>query len=391
MKKIIFVNTHPIPYFTSLYRKLNLKKDIDLKVLYCLDYGVGTHFDKEFNKEINTSEKILKGYNYQFLKNLFKNKSKVNGLGTALNYEIIFLLFKEPKSKIICHGWSNLTLLFILIFGRLFGHDIYLRAEPPLSHEKNYSTLKLFFRKIFFKYFLFNFPSGFLYIGEQNKSFYKYYGVKDDRLFFAPYCVDNQEVAKNKISQEESIKVETLINYNNKSKIILFCGKISSKKAPLDLLYSFNNLENNYENKLVFIGDGPLKLKLLEEIDRLNLSNKVICLGHQNLETIYHLYKLCDVFVLPSGFGETWGLVINEVMNFGKPILVSDLVGSSTDLICDKNGLVHEHGNLNDITTKLEILLSKDKLWVENCYKESTRKLEKFSQNTVIQCLINLW
>jgi len=43
MKKIIFVNTHPIPYFTSLYRKLNLKKDIDLKVLYCLDYGVGTH------------------------------------------------------------------------------------------------------------------------------------------------------------------------------------------------------------------------------------------------------------------------------------------------------------------------------------------------------------
>jgi glycosyltransferase involved in cell wall biosynthesis len=388
--RIIFVNTHPIPYFSSLYRKLNKNSNINLKVLYCLKYGIGSHFDKEFNKKINSSEKILKGFNYYFLKNLFNSKSKVNGLDTALNYDILFFLIKEPRSKIICHGWSNLTLIFILVFGRLLGHDVYLRAETPLSHEKSYSSFKSFLRKMLFKYFLFNFPTGFLYIGNQNKLFYKLYGVSDEKLFFAPYSVDNNEISQNKISEVLKEKLNGQINYKDNNRIILFCGKLSNKKAPLDLLHSFNKIANKDGLSLVFIGDGPLKTSLLESIEILGLNERVFCTGYLDLKSIYYLYKLCTIFVLPSGFGETWGLVINEVMTFGKPILVSNLVGSSSDLVSNKNGFIHEFGNIEDLTEKLEILLNKDKLWNINCKEESTLKLEKYSHNTIMECLLSL-
>jgi glycosyltransferase involved in cell wall biosynthesis len=53
--------------------------------------------------------------------------------------------------------------------------------------------------------------------------------------------------------------------------------------------------------------------------------------------------------VLPSGDGETWGLVINESLNFGLPLIISDMVGSARDLCTEKNGLIFKYNNLDDL------------------------------------------
>jgi glycosyltransferase involved in cell wall biosynthesis len=72
-------------------------------------------------------------------------------------------------------------------------------------------------------------------------------------------------------------------------------------------------------------------------------------------------YSIADIFVLPSGTGETWGLVVNEAMNFGLPVIVSDIVGCSSDLVhCGRNGFVFKMGDINELSQYLKILIEDD-------------------------------
>jgi len=67
---------------------------------------------------------------------------------------------------------------------------------------------------------------------------------------------------------------------------------------------------------------------------------------------------MSDIFILPSDVGETWGLVVNEAMNFRLPIIVSDLVGCGSDLVKhDENGYIFKTGNVEELARYLEELI----------------------------------
>jgi glycosyltransferase involved in cell wall biosynthesis len=90
---------------------------------------------------------------------------------------------------------------------------------------------------------------------------------------------------------------------------------------------------------LIFAGDGDQRAALEARARSLKLDS-VRFLGFRNQSELPALYDLCDVFVLPSE-REPWGLVVNEAMNAGKPVIVSDRVGASADLVDDGvNGFI---------------------------------------------------
>jgi glycosyltransferase involved in cell wall biosynthesis len=96
---------------------------------------------------------------------------------------------------------------------------------------------------------------------------------------------------------------------------------------------------------LLFVGDGQLRGELETAAGTLN-GKDIRFLGFRNQSELPAFYDLCDVFVLPSHF-EPWGLVINEVMNAGKSVIVSDCVGAAPDLVDPGgNGWVFEHGDV---------------------------------------------
>jgi len=79
-------------------------------------------------------------------------------------------------------------------------------------------------------------------------------------------------------------------------------------------------------------------------------------MGFVNQTAIPLFYDLCDVFVLPSE-NEPWGLVVNEVMNAGKAVIVSDQVGAGPDLVEDgKNGFIVPVGNPAMLADRLKML-----------------------------------
>jgi glycosyltransferase involved in cell wall biosynthesis len=112
--------------------------------------------------------------------------------------------------------------------------------------------------------------------------------------------------------------------------VLLFAGKFEKRKRPIELMRTFyESLDRRYV--LIMLGNGELneevKAAACIDMDRFRV------LPFQNQSRMPVVYRLGDLFVLPSAFGETWGLAVNEALACGRPVLVSDRVGCAADVV----------------------------------------------------------
>jgi glycosyltransferase involved in cell wall biosynthesis len=145
-------------------------------------------------------------------------------------------------------------------------------------------------------------------------------------------------------------------------KIVLFSGKFISKKRPLDILTAFAATDKG-DYFLLMVGEGELRPEMEQFIRDNRLEGRVRLTGFVNQSEIPLYYSVADVFVMCSGMGETWGLAVNEAMNFEKPVIVSDTCGCSTDLVQHGvNGYVFQEGNTAQLREFLDLALNGNQL-----------------------------
>lgn len=124
-------------------------------------------------------------------------------------------------------------------------------------------------------------------------------------------------------------------------KSFLYVGRLSPEKNLKLLIETFNTMPSLI---LEIIGFGPQE----DELKAMAKEN-VRFLGQINNEELSHYYRQSDVFILPSS-SETWGLVVEEALNNGTPVIVSDAVGCHRDLVTPETGLVFESGKIDSLT-----------------------------------------
>jgi glycosyltransferase involved in cell wall biosynthesis len=357
--KVIFVNSHPIQYFAPMYKRLN-ELGVPTSCWYCSEGSLKGSFDQEFGVQIKWDVPLLEGYESRFFKNS-SQKSPEDGFFSMINMSLLRAMFKEPKSVFVVHGWHYFTLFFVLMLGKLCGHTVCLRCEMPLSQEQLKTGFKQKIKNFGLKYLLFPRIDYFLYIGTQNRLFYKSFGIPDRQLLFCPYSVDNRRFTreaqallpdKAQLRQQHGIPVA--------AKVLVFSAKYIEKKRPLDVLHAFAKL-NNPNLWLILVGEGELRPEMEAFIAANSLQN-VVLTGFVNQSKIPEYYAIGDVFVLCSGLGETWGLSVNEAMNFDLPLVLSDLSGCSGDLVQPgSNGYTFRVGDVDDLAQKLrQVLLDHD-------------------------------
>ena len=138
---------------------------------------------------------------------------------------------------------------------------------------------------------------------------------------------------------------------------IVFAGKLTPIKAPEVLLEAFARIEG-VKPYLCFVGDGPLRGMLEEQAAKLGVRERVVFAGFRNQRELPAFYDAADVFVLPSR-REPWGLVVNEAMNAGRAIVVSDQVGSGPDLVRQgENGAIFPVGDAAALAKALGDILA---------------------------------
>jgi len=241
MKKIAVVITHPIYYYVPIFKKIS--KDIDIEVFYFSTYGVKKSYDIEFGKEIKWDDTVglLKGYKYKFLWNPYSGRSTPSwkDFAPSIIKEIIF----KNYDFYLAVNWNTITHWLAFVFLIIFNKKIIIRAESPYNQEILKSKWKIFIKKIIFGKILFPKVHAFLYIGEENRKFYKFYGVPDEKLFSAPYAVDNERFQKEyeKLKdKKEELRKELGIEPDDV--VILFVGKLIPKKRPMDLLKAYETV-----------------------------------------------------------------------------------------------------------------------------------------------------
>jgi glycosyltransferase involved in cell wall biosynthesis len=204
--------------------------------------------------------------------------------------------------------------------------------------------------------------NAFLYIGEGNRRFYLSNGVLEDRLFFAPYCVENERFRRAALELTgQRAEIRATWEIPPDAVTFVFCGKLIGKKRPMDVLRALSELTARPDElppiHVVIVGAGELLAECQSYAKNRRLP--VTFPGFLNQSEISRAYVAADCLVLPSDDGETWGLVVNEGMACGLPAIVSDAVGCQQDLVVDgETGAVYPMGNVEALAACLRTAAS---------------------------------
>lgn len=325
MKKLAIVSSHPIQYNAPLFALLSSRGNIQIKVFYTWGKAVlKDKYDPGFGKVVNWDIPLLEGYEYSFVENIAaaKGSHHFNGIiNPSLKDEII----AWKADAVLVYGWSFKSHLSLMksLKGKL---PVFFRGDSTLLDKS--SIFKYFLRKIYLRNVYRHVDKAF-FVGKQNKAYFKWTGLQEDQLIFAPHAIDNnrfREVVKSRVTSRETFGIA------QDEFVFLFAGKLEPKKNPGLLLESFIELADPVA-ALVIVGEGPL---LQDLKDKAKGHLRIHFLPFQNQLMMPSIYQMADCFVLPSqGPGETWGLAINEAMASGIPIIASNKCGATTDLVED--------------------------------------------------------
>ena len=318
------VATHPVQYMAPWFRYLAENTDLDLTVWYA------TLPDKElqgvgFGQAFNWDTDLLQGYGWEELRNCASNPSLDKFLGTRLK-SIGTKLKSLSPSMVLVTGWQQLSLVQVAIACKRAGIRCFIRGEsnqikPRPAHIR-------FLHRVFLKLF-----DGYLHIGEANRQFYLENGVLADRAYFTPYFVDNEWFKKKADRSGKTRKIwRSKHGIGMEEFVVLFAGKLQQKKNISELMQAVEMMQRGHCSAcLVIAGDGELRTSLQQLAERLGIRS--VFTGFINQRGMAEMYASVDCLVLPSDYDETWGLVVNEAMNFSMPVVVSDRVGCGPDLV----------------------------------------------------------
>jgi glycosyltransferase involved in cell wall biosynthesis len=348
--RLAIITTHPIQYYAPIFKLLQQRDHISLKVFYTLgEAGKLNKYDTGFKKVINWDVPLLDGYEHEFVENTAPQPGSHHFKG-IINPDIISRINAFNPNAILMIGWAYSGHLKVLRYykGKV---PVYFRGDSNLLDEK--PTLKQVLRQIWLKWIYSHVDHAF-YVGTNNKAYYLKYGLKNSALSFAPHAINNEVFGIDRTTESKALR--TSLDIADDAILILFAGKFEDKKDPLLLLQAFINL-NQTNVYLLFTGNGVLEF----ELKKLTGQNPNIkFLGFQNQSAMPAVYQACDLFCLPSkGPAETWGLAVNEAMACGKAVLVSGKVGCAIDLVKPGyNGDIFKTGSVIDLGEKLSGLLA---------------------------------
>jgi glycosyltransferase involved in cell wall biosynthesis len=360
--RLAYLATHPIQYQAPLLRRLSAHPQIDLTAFFMSDLSVGRFHATGFDIPLTWDVPLLDGYRHVFLPALGRNdqlsfwRPWVYGLRGCLKggrFDALWL-----------HGYAHHVSLCAIALAKSLGIKVLVRGEAHLLTGTDFGLWGRAWQRIVPK--MFSLADGFLAIGTLNRQYYAERGVASNRIFMMPYAVDNEffsRHAKEAHSRRDRFRSE--LGLGAERPVILYASKLQSHKRPHDLLEAYIRMSPDGVREpspyLLFVGDGKERASLEARARSLGWAS-VRFLGFRNQTELPAFYDLCDVFVLPSAH-EPWGLVVNEVMNAGKAVVVSDRVGAGPDLVTDgENGFVVPAGDVHALADRLTQIISRPQL-----------------------------
>jgi glycosyltransferase involved in cell wall biosynthesis len=325
--RLAVVVSHPIQYYAPIFRTLAAR--CDLHVFYGQHLTPDQQGSEGFGTAFTWDIDLLSGYESTLLKNVSQNPSTSNFAGCDTP-DISEQIRTGSFDAVVTMGWYLKSYIQALLAARRFDIPILVRGDSHLGTPR--SLMKKHIKELLYPFFLSRFD-GALYVGQNSRKFYEHYRYPENRLFFSPHCVDNEWFAE-RATQVARDNLRRLYHIADESFVLLFAGKLVDFKRPLDVVAAAARCrENGKDVEVLVAGSGVLAKEMQLSAARLGI--RINMLGFCNQSMMPEAYAAADALVLPSDGRETWGLVANEALACGKPIIVSEECGCAPDLATD--------------------------------------------------------
>jgi len=358
--KLAVVNSHPIQYFAPLYSYLSKSPELTITAIYCSDFSLRGAIDPGFGRPVKWDVDLLTGYHSIFLGQAAKKRIP-GGFWSLVCPQIWREIRGGKYDAVLLHGYSYAVNVLAFLAAKTKGIPVLLRSETHLGLQR--SRWKLQLRDSVLAV-IYKFVDGFLAIGTLNSEYYRSLGIPESKIFQVPYAVDNDRFTdsiKNKSDIRKSVRKKFDLPLDRP--VVLYASKLTRRKHPDALIKAMAILRSEgCESALFLVGAGELEAELKNLTHSLGLDADVIFGGFINQAELPQIYAASDIFVLPSE-NEPWGLVVNEVMCAGLPIITSKGMGCVPDLV--KNGINGYHvtaGSETEIAECLNRLLNNESL-----------------------------
>jgi glycosyltransferase involved in cell wall biosynthesis len=326
--RLTAVLTHPIQYYAPWFRHIHAHApQLALSVVYAIQptpAQQGAGFDVPFEWDVP----LTNGYESVIVRAARPGDRIDTGAFSGVDVAEIGAAIAATKPDVVLiTGWYSKTLVRALAACRrlgvpvLFRGDSHLQSGPtgwrrPLWVAKTWTLLRMF--------------AGYLSPGTRVDEYLARFGVPDHRVFRVPHGVDNDLFAQSAAAcwaPEARAAARLEIGIDPAAFVVLFAGKLVADKRPLDVVRAA--ARTSAPTTVMVAGSGPVESTIRDEAARLGVDVRM--LGFVNQTALGRAYAVADCLVLPGA--ETWGLVVNEALAAGLPVVVSDAVGCAPDLV----------------------------------------------------------
>lgn len=319
----------------------------------------------------------LKHHRYPYtllFKSTFEETSTTQRLRTILKHSInsdadLSILINYHKIE----TWIQMAVL------KFKGQKVALFCDSTTNDQPQH-VIKGILKRI-----IFSAADGVFAYGTRTKEYVMSYGVKQENIFHpCQTAALPDDYNTEKALQERIIQINT-----NESPRFLYVGRLSLEKGVDVLLHSFVKVRKKHETaKLIIVGSGPQEKSLKEISQNLGIEDTVTFTGSKSNKALFEEYSRATCFILPSR-SEPWGLVVNESLAYGCPVVVSETCGCVPELVVDgQTGFVHKVDDVDDLASKM-LRIVDDFSDIKKIAPMCITHMKKYTPTTAAQTIAN--
>ena len=344
MKRRLVILTEIIsPYRIPLFNCLAQDAGIDLHVIFLSENDPGLRQWKVYKEEIRFSHEVLPSW-----------RRRVGKFNALLNAGVMHALQQATPQVILCGGYSYVASWQALVWARFRNVPFLLWSESNRHDARRGHSLVEMLKAEFFHN-----CDGFVVPGRSAKQYLGDHNIRSDRIFTAPNAIDNDLFCS--LAQAARHDATTVRrDLDLPSRYILFVGRLVQEKGIFELLRAYATLDQTLRKQigLMFVGDGPCRAELQKQASAVT-EGEISFPGFVQREQLPAYYALAEMFVLPT-YTDTWGLVVNEAMACGLPVIVSRVAGCASDLIRENwNGLLIDPKDISSLNSAMANLATR--------------------------------
>jgi 1,2-diacylglycerol 3-alpha-glucosyltransferase len=341
MKRRLVILTEIIsPYRIPLFNALAQQVDVDLHVIFLAETDPDLRQWQIHKEEIEFSYEILPAW-----------RKRVGRYNALLNRGVGVALGKTAPEVILCGGYNYVASWQALFWARNRKVPFFLWSESNVQDMRRGHAVVEFLKAQFLQR-----CSGFLVPGKSALEYLRAHKVDEAAIFSAPNAVDNDFfVAAAASARRDASKWRRELVLP--ARYFLFVGRLVREKGGFELLSAYAKLDKSMRQQigLVLVGDGACRRQLESQASSIT-PGEVRFAGFAQRDQLAIYYALAEMLILPT-YTDTWGLVVNEAMACGLPVIVSQVAGCAADLVKENwNGLLVTPKDVSSLTSAMRSL-----------------------------------